>query len=144
MKESYLSSEGKRKLISYAFEARKRSYCPYSDFAVGAAVMCDDGTIFQGCNIENASYSATICAERSAILSAVSSGQQNFLAIAIVGGKKDAFVEEFVYPCGVCRQVMVEFCENNFLIIVAKSENDYQEFTLDKMVPYQFDANYLG
>ena len=117
-------------LVKAALEARKNAYCPYSGFAVGAALLCADGSVWCGCNIENAAFTPGNCAERTAFFKAVSEGKHEFSAIAIVGGKADAEKLEFCPPCGVCRQVMREFCRNNFRIILAVSEKEYQVFTL--------------
>ena len=125
-----------KELISAALEARKNSYSPYSGYSVGAALLCKDGSIFTGCNIENASYGATMCAERTALFGAVATGHRDFEAIAIVGGKGDE--ADLPYPCGICRQVLSEFCDNDFKVIVARSENDYVEYTLGEMLPCSF------
>lgn len=126
-------------LIREALAARNMAYCKYSGFAVGAALLCKNGKIYRGCNIENASYSPTNCAERTAFFKAVSEGEREFKAIAIVGGMMNEKIKDYVYPCGVCRQVMTEFCDfETFRIIIAKSESDYQEFTLKEMLPHSF------
>lgn len=104
----------KQNLIDKAIEARKNSYSPYSDFKVGCALLAENGNIYTGCNIENAAFSPTICAERVAFSKAVSEGNKNFSAIAIVGGKDK--INNFCFPCGVCRQVMAEFCDSDFEI----------------------------
>jgi len=125
-------------LIKNAFEAQEMSYAPYSNFNVGAALLGKNGKIYQGCNIENASYTPTNCAERTAFFKAVSEGQKEFEAIAIVGGK----VGEFCSPCGVCRQVMMEFCKpKEFKIYLGKDINnldDYIEYTLEEILPLGF------
>lgn len=121
----------KKALIKKALEAQKMAYVPYSNFHVGAAILTDDDTIYSGCNIEIASYSPTICAERTAIFKAVSEGHKHIKAIAVVG---DA---DFTYPCGVCRQVMREFGKD-LNIIVAKSEEDYKEYSLEDLLPHSF------
>lgn len=125
-----------KELISAALEARKNSYSPYSGYSVGAAILCKDGSIFTGCNIENASYGATMCAERTALFTAVAAGHRAFEAIAIVGGKADE--ADLPYPCGICRQVMSEFCDKDFKVIVAKSTDDFEEHTLGSLLPYSF------
>ena len=131
-------------LIALAKEAMTHAYVPYSGYKVGAALLCADGTVYQGCNIENASYSPTNCAERTAFFKAVSEGIKDFRAIAIVGGHKDAEELEFAYPCGVCRQVMQEFCDvETFQIIVAKSEKEYQVYQLKELLPYGFGPENL-
>lgn len=127
------------KLIEEAYEAKKYSYAPYSHFHVGAALLAETGKIYRGCNIENAAYSPTNCAERTAIFKAVSEGEKKFQAIAIVGDK-----EEYLAPCGVCRQVMMEFCnEKNFRIILARSKTDYKIFTLEELLPGAFSMKNL-
>ncbi len=133
----------REKLIKEALCARKLSYAPYSHFNVGAALMSKDGEIFTGCNIENAGYSATNCAERTAFFKAVSQGVTKFLAIAIVGGKEGAEQLELCAPCGVCRQVMREFCSDDFEIILAKSEREYRIFTLKELLPMSFGPDDL-
>ncbi len=125
-----------QKLIRAALEARKNSYSPYSGYSVGAALLTSDGKIFTGCNIENASYGATMCAERTALFTAVAAGCKKFEAIAIVGGKADE--EDLPYPCGICRQALSEFCDRDFKIIIAKNENDFEEYTLSDMLPHSF------
>lgn len=133
-----LSEEYITKLINLAIDSREDAYCPYSGFSVGAALLTKEGKIFTGCNIENASYGATNCAERTAIFKAVSEGITDFLAIAIVGGKKDYIPSDYAYPCGICRQVMSEFCSSDFPVIVAKSDLDYKLFQLSELLPYSF------
>lgn len=125
-----------KELIRYALEAQKKSYSPYSNFKVGAALLTEEGKVFTGCNIENAAYSPTICAERTAIVKAVSEGYRDFKKIAIVGGDDGAF------PCGVCRQVIREFSET-INIIIAKSEEDYREYSLEDILPNSFGPNDL-
>lgn len=124
-------------LIKRAVEAREQSYSPYSSFAVGAALLCADGTIFTGANIESSSYSPTVCAERVAFFSAVFEGKRDFLAIAVVGGKAGNKIDEFCAPCGVCRQVMSEFCNGDFEIILSNGK-DEKVFTLDNLLPLRF------
>jgi cytidine deaminase len=131
-------------LIRHALKARENSYCPYSSYAVGACVECADGSIFEGCNVENASYGATNCAERTAIFKAVSEGHKEIVAIAIVGGKVGEEITDFAYPCGVCRQVINEFAKGDAKIIVAKSENDYKDLTLQELLPEAFGPNNLS
>ena len=125
-------------LVKAAMDARKRAYAPYSHYQVGAALLAVDGRIFQGCNVENASYSATNCAERTAFFKAVSEGAYEFTAIAIAGGLKDKEICDYAYPCGICRQVIQEFCKPDFRIVVAKSETDYQVMTLAELLPHGF------
>lgn len=127
------------KLIKEAQQARTYSYSPYSHYQVGAALLLADGEIITGCNIENASYGATNCAERTAIFKAVSEGKKDFKAIAIAGGKEGQ--EDYAVPCGVCRQVMMEFCKaDEFIVIVAKNETEYKCFTLEQLLPEGFGA----
>lgn len=135
----------REKLIKKALEAREHSYAPYSDYAVGAALLCDDGSIVTGSNIENASYGATICAERCAVFSAVASGKRDFTAIAIAGGSRDCQeLTDYAYPCGMCRQVLREFTNpSEFTVIVAISENDYRQYTLEELLPESFGPDHL-
>lgn len=129
-------------LISKAMKARMGAYAPYSKYYVGAALITNEKVVYTGCNIENASFGATNCAERTAFFKAVSAGERAFKAIAIVGGpvdsEEDTVFSEYAYPCGVCRQVMQEFCEPDFVIIVAKSLEDYKVYTLKELLPYGF------
>ena len=120
-----------KKLIREALEAQKKAYVPYSKFRVGAAVLTEDGEIFSGCNIEIASLSPTICAERTAIFKAISEGNRKIKAIAVVGDSN------FTYPCGVCRQVIREF-GRDATIIVANSEEDYKKYELGELLPHSF------
>lgn len=133
-----------QKLIAGAIDARKKSYSPYSHFQVGAALLTGDGQIITGCNIENAAYGPTNCAERTAFFKAVSDGIRDFRAIAIVGSPEGDEVTQYAYPCGVCRQVMMEFCNPAFFqIIVAKSEQDYRVMTLQEILPEGFGPDNL-
>lgn len=126
-------------LIHEAMEARKNAYSPYSHYRVGAALLTKDGIVYRGCNIENASYTPTNCAERTAFFKAVSDGVREFVAIAIVGSPEGDEITQFSYPCGVCRQVMMEFCNpKDFQIIVARSEEDYICYELEKFLPFGF------
>lgn len=130
-------------LIKEALLARDMSYSPYSGFSVGAALLAKNGRIYRGCNIENSSYTPTNCAERTAFFKAVSEGVKEFEGIAIVGGKQGE-VTDYCAPCGVCRQVMMEFCNpKEFKIILAKSEAEYKELTLEQMLPFGFGPNEL-
>ena len=124
-------------LIGYAIEAMGRAYAPYSGYKVGAALLCADGAVYQGCNIENASYTPTICAERTAFSKAVSEGQREFTAIAICGGK-DGVIEGLFPPCGVCRQVMREFCRDDFIVYMAQGDGKYETRTLAQLLPDSF------
>lgn len=126
-------------LAAEALRIRNFSYTPYSKFNVGAALLTDDDKIFTGCNIENASYTPCNCAERTAFFKAVSEGERNFKAIAIAGGPKDADELDYCAPCGVCRQVMMEFCNyDTFKIILAKSNSEYKTYTLKELLPMGF------
>ena len=126
------------KLIDTAIEQLKFSYTPYSNFQVGAALLTKSGKIYHGCNIENASYTPTNCAERTAFFKAVSEGVREFRAICIVGGK-DGKLTEYTAPCGVCRQVMMEFCDpKTFQIILAVDKERYEIYTLEELMPLGF------
>ncbi len=130
-------------LIKFALEARKYAYAPYSHFCVGAALLTKDENIFAGCNIENAAYTPTNCAERTAFFKAISEGKSEFQAIAIVGGPEGT-ISEFITPCGVCRQVMMEFCNPaTFKILIAIDEQNYKEYTLEEMLPMGFGPKNL-
>lgn len=127
-----------QELISRALLARERAYTPYSHFQVGAALLTRTGTVYPGCNIENAAYTPTNCAERTAFFSAVAQGERDFAAIAIVGGPQGG-VLDYTAPCGVCRQVMMEFCDpDTFRILAARSPEDYRVFTLRELMPQSF------
>ncbi|MBP3412561.1 MAG: cytidine deaminase [Oscillospiraceae bacterium] len=130
-------------LVNLAIEAREHSYCPYSHFAVGAALLTKDGKVYQGCNIENVSFSPTNCAERTAFFKAVYDGEREFDAIAIVGGPAGKPVSELCAPCGVCRQVMREFCEDDFKIYLSKGDGTYLEASLIEMLPFGFSESNL-
>lgn len=133
-----------KKLIEEAAAARENSYSPYSRFRVGAALLTQGGKIYTGCNIENAAYGPTNCAERTAFFKAISSGERSFAAIAVIGGPEGGTVENYTTPCGVCRQVMAEFCDpDRFEIIVARSENDYYVKTLRELLPDGFGPSSL-
>lgn len=125
-------------LIRAAFKILPMAYAPYSHFHVGAALLGKSGNIYTGINIENASYTPTNCAERTAFFKAVSHGEKEFKAIAVCGGR-DGIVDSYVFPCGVCRQVMREFCRpEDFIIYIAKSPKDYREYKLKELLPYGF------
>ena len=125
-------------LVKIALDARHRAYTPYSNFKVGAALLTKDGKVFRGCNIENAAYGSTMCAERTAIFKAVSEGHTDFRAIAIVGGPADGEPIELCPPCGSCRQVMAEFCEEDFEVILAIDEKTFEVYKLDQVMPLIF------
>ena len=125
------------KLCEKAIEAMGHAYAPYSGYKVGAALLCADGTVYGGCNIENASYTPTICAERTAISKAVSEGYRKFRRIAIAGRSED-----FCVPCGVCRQVMMEFAPD-LEVICLNGKGEAKHFTLRELLPYGFDSSWL-
>lgn len=129
------------KLISLALLARENAYAPYSGFKVGAALLTDSGKVYTGCNIENASYGETVCAERTAFFKAISEGERFFSKIAIVGGKEG---EKTVpcYPCGACRQVMREFCKDDFNVVI-EGNNDTKELMLIELLPFSFSSSGL-
>lgn len=128
-----------KELIKIAVAARKNSYSPYSHYQVGAALLATDGQVFPGCNIENAAYTPTNCAERTAFFKAVSVGVRDFTAIAIVGSPEGDEITQSAYPCGVCRQVMMEFCNPEvFQVIVARSLEEYEIRTLKDFLPEGF------
>ena len=126
-----------KELCQKAVDMLERSYCPYSHFAVGAALECEDGTVFTGCNIENAAYSPTLCAERVAVGKAVSEGHTRFRRIAVAGGGEAPCV-----PCGVCRQVMMEFAPE-MEVICLNGKGEAKHFTLKELLPYGFDSSWL-
>lgn len=130
-----------KQLMLCAVEAREMSYSPYSNFKVGAALLGKSGKVYTGCNVENAGYSPTNCAERTAIFKAVSEGEREFKAIAIVGGKGEE-LNELCAPCGVCRQVLAEFCDGDFKIVLGTPES-MQICTLAQLLPYSFGKNDL-
>lgn len=133
------NSDENKMLINAAKEAMERSYSPYSQFKVGAAVLADDGKIYKGCNIENSSYGATICAERTAISKAVSEGAGSVIKIAIVSSSG-----EHTFPCGICRQVLVEFAGDNTVVLLEGEKGAViEEYLLGELVPYAFDKTML-
>ena len=128
-----------QELIKAAMEAKEHAYVPYSHFRVGAALLTRDGRVFQGCNIENVGYTPTNCAERTAFFKAVYEGVRDFEAIAVNGDADD-----YLYPCGVCRQVMAEFCDpKTFRILVSNKNGDYLEYTLEQLFPGAFTPEEL-
>lgn len=132
------------KMIGLAIEQLKFSYTPYSNFKVGAALLTKGGKLYGGCNIENAAYGPTNCAERTAFFKAVSEGERQFDAICIVGGK-NGVLTEYAAPCGVCRQVMMEFCDpETFQIVLATSVEQYEVFTLRELLPLGFGPGNLA
>ena len=150
MRKISLSEEKTKELIRAALKARKNAYTPYSHYQVGAALLCaSKKNIYPGCNVENASFGATICAERNAFLNAISLGKRNFSAIAIVAGPerkpdKELLKEEYPTPCGICRQFMREFVDPKaFLVILARSASDYKVMTLEELLPVSFGPESL-
>ena len=123
-------------LMKLAVKAREKSYSPYSNFKVGAALLGKSGKVYLGCNIENAAYTPTNCAERTAIFKAVSEGEKEFTAIAIVGGKGEQLAS-FCAPCGVCRQVLAEFCDKDFRLILGTPDN-FSAYAFSEILPYSF------
>lgn len=126
-------------LLTMAQEAMTHAYAPYSGYKVGAALLCGDGTVYGGCNIENASYSPTNCAERTAFFQAIYDGHRDFVAIAVVGGKDGVITGAFP-PCGVCRQVMREFCGDEFVVYIGGKNGAYETLTLAQLLPHSFSA----
>ena len=133
---------GDKELMGFAIAARHTAYAPYSAYQVGAALITEDGQLFTGCNVENASYGATCCAERTAVFKAVSEGKRRIKKIAIAGGKGDAL--NMAYPCGICRQVLREFSDPAELkILVGTSAEDHKEYTLKELLPESFGPEAL-
>ncbi|MDD6462574.1 MAG: cytidine deaminase [Clostridiaceae bacterium] len=124
-------------LCSKAIEAMEKAYAPYSKHKVGAALLTETGRLFTGCNIENAAYSPTVCAERVALFTAVAAGERKLKAIAVAGGK-DGIVDGAFPPCGVCRQVMAEFCPPDFKVLVVTGKDSYKKYTLSELLPEAF------
>ena len=137
-----MDNDENRRLVESAMAARNFSYAPYSGFYVGAALLCEDGAVYTGCNIENSAYTPTNCAERTAFFKAVSEGKRRFKKIAVVGGKGEN-ADEFCAPCGVCRQVMMEFCDSRFQIILGRSDGDIKVYTLQELLPEGFGPDTL-
>ncbi len=131
-------------LVNLAIEAREHAYVPYSGFAVGAALLTKDGKVYQGCNIENSAFGPTNCAERTAFFTAVYQGERDFEAIAIVGGREGKPVSDLCAPCGVCRQVMREFCKNDFKIYLSKGDGEVLTYTLSDLLPLSFSKDDLN
>ena len=125
-------------LVNLAKEARSHAYVPYSGFSVGAALLCKDGKIYQGCNIENAAFGPTVCAERTAFFKAVYDGERDFEAIAVVGGRAGEEITGLFPPCGVCRQVMREFCDLDFKLYLGKENGAFETVMLGEMLPMSF------
>lgn len=134
-----------QELVARALHARKHAYTPYSHWAVGAALLTENGTVYEGCNIENAAYTPTNCAERTAFFKAVSEGERAFAAIAIVGGYENTEPEQVCAPCGVCRQVMMEFCDpKRFRVILGTKDGVAQVYTLEELLPCGFGPENLS
>ncbi len=133
----------KKDLFYMAKDAMKNSYAPYSNYNVGASLLCKNGNVYKGCNIENASYSLTNCAERTALFSAIANGEKGFEAICIVGGKNGE-ITDYAMPCGACRQALAEFCNEDFRVYVGINENDIKEYKLSELIPYSFNKSKLG
>lgn len=125
-------------LMREAVKARENAYCPYSGYAVGAALLCTDGTIVYGCNVENSAYGPSNCAERTAVFAAVAQGKREFAAIAVAGGNKGETPQE-CYPCGVCRQVLSEFCDGTFPVIIKNKAGDTEIVKLGELLPRSFE-----
>lgn len=143
MQREELTEEICKSLVEKAIASLSFAYTPYSHFKVAAALLAENGTIYTGCNIENASYTPTNCAERTAFFKAVSEGVCRFKAIAIVGGK-EGVIEQICPPCGVCRQVMAEFCNpEEFFVILAKSPEEFQVYLLNELLPFSFTPKNL-
>ena len=132
----------KTKLCAMAIAAMQSAYAPYSGYKVGAALLTKAGKIYTGCNIENTSFGATNCAERTAFFKAVSAGERDFTMIAIAGGK-DGKMDGAFPPCGICRQVMREFCEDDFVVLSVTGEENYEEYTLSELLPHSFAPQHL-
>ena len=132
----------KTKLCELAVNAAKNSYSPYSGFKVGAALLCKDGSVYLGCNVENASYSATVCAERTAFLKALSDGKREFSAIAVAGGREEVGIDACP-PCGICRQTMAEFCKNDDFSVLLVRKNGFDEYLLNELFPLSFGEELL-
>ena len=139
-----LTLDEKKALIRMALEAREQAYVPYSDFMVGAALRAEDGRIFTGCNVENAAFTPTSCAERTALFKAVAEGVTAFTDIAVVGSRRGEVNRQITSPCGVCRQVMMEFCDpETFRIILAIDKEHYDIYTLKDLLPLGFGLRNL-
>lgn len=142
-----LDVKSERELMAKAIKASKNSYSPYSNFQVGAAILCSSGKIFTGTNVENASYGGGICAERSAAVTAVSQGERKFLAVAVFGSFKDAREDglQYAFPCGICRQFLREFAAKDMVILVGTSEDDYKKFSFyEEILPHSFGPEDLN
>ena len=134
----------KKKLCKQAIQAMQNAHAPYSGYKVGAALLTADGRVYTGCNIENASYSATVCAERTAVFKAISEGKTDFAMLAVAGGKNSVIDGAFP-PCGVCRQVLAEFCPPKFLVLVVTAmDGSFTEYTLEELLPEAFGGKHMN
>ena len=132
-----------KELVLKAIESMKNSYSPYSNFKVGAALLTESGKVYTGCNIENVAFGPTVCAERVAFFKAISEGEKNFSKIAVVGGK-DGIISSSTPPCGVCRQVMREFCSDDFEILIVRENNEFEKVLLKDLLPHSFKPEILS
>ena len=139
-----LTLEEKQELIRMALAARERAYVPYSDFMVGAALRAEDGRVFTGCNVENAAFTPTSCAERTALFKAVSEGVTKFTDIAVVGSRRGEINQQITSPCGVCRQALFEFGGPGLNVIMAKTPDDFMERSMDELLPFGFGPSHVA
>lgn len=145
VKDIKVDADTKRLLVEKAIEVLPNSYAPYSHYNVAAAALFDSGKIYTGTNVENASYGASVCAERNAIFRAAAEGERKLIALAVVGGPEGEIEDEYCAPCGICRQVMREFADlENMIVISAKSPDDYKEYALAELLPESFGPEHLG
>ncbi|HZJ68999.1 MAG TPA: cytidine deaminase [Candidatus Eisenbacteria bacterium] len=136
-----MNLQKKKELIAQAIEASQSSYSPYSNYRVGAALLCQDASVYTGCNVENASYGGSICAERTAIVKAVSAGQKEFKALAIYGARADTAIEDndqYAFPCGICRQFLYEFAQDDLLVLIARNQDDFIQRSMADLLPDNF------
>lgn len=140
-----MKEQEKKNLVQEALLARRYAYAPYSNFRVGAALLATDGRVFAGCNVENASYSVSNCAERAAVFKAVSEGVLEWKGIAVVGGLGEAPPNDYISPCGVCRQVLSEFCSpDKFIVLLGKGDGTWREYFLGELMPFSFSGRELS
>ena len=132
----------RKNLVELAVSAAENSYSPYSNFCVGAALLCDDGEIILGTNVENASYGGAICAERTAFCTAVAKGKKTFVALAIIGHRRGEEKMDFCSPCGICRQFMSELVDRDFLVVLSNGE-EIREYTMSEILPLAFDSSLI-
>ena len=130
--------DGHKELAAQAEKARESAYCPYSGFAVGAALLAESGRVYTGCNVENASYGLSLCAERGAVMKALSEGERKFVALAVAGGEQGGALREGATPCGACRQVLAEFCGPDFPVLVVTPGGEASRFSLGELLPHAF------